>query len=131
MKTLNWSASLLAGAAALGAYLASEVFRGIETRKGVALIHGPLAASGLGLLIYSGVKEKRKDLLAPGALFTVAALGGTYLFTRDVMGKRPQPSITAVHGSAALVAFSLLINRMIPKRTGNRFSLHVSTNRPS
>jgi hypothetical protein len=59
-------------------------------------------------LLYSAAKEQRKELLIPGSIFAIAALGGTYLFTRDLMGNRPQTSVTAIHATAAVTGFSIL-----------------------
>lgn len=116
MTLAHWAAGSFAGAAAIGSYLGKQVLQKKETRKGLALIHGPLAATGLILLILSAIRDRNRDLILPISLFTGAALGGSYLFSRDISGKKPQRSVTIAHGSLALTAFGFLVKHLISSR---------------
>ena len=113
MNLTYLAAGSFASAAAIGGYLGKEVMEGKETRKGLALIHGPLAATGLVLLIVSAIRDRKRELILPISLFAGAALGGGYLFSRDISGKRPQRSVTIAHGSLALIAFGFLMKQPI------------------
>ena len=101
---LIWSAILFAIAALGGATLATLHFRGrTPLPMPLALLHGLLAASGLVLLIVAAL-----TVPAFGGL-GLAALGGFYLFTHHLRG-RPLPSaVVLIHGSAAVIAFLLLL----------------------
>lgn len=97
-------------AAILGAILLSYILRGKETPKGLAFIHGPLAATGLILLvIYAITTANEHKHLESITLFCIAAAGGAVLFYRDITGK-PVPKWLAVgHGLLAITGIVFLL----------------------
>lgn len=94
-------------AAILGMILLSYVLKEQETPKGVVFAHGPLAATGLVLLIIYTVNQ-------PGpvesiVLFTVAALGGIVMLIRDLSGKKIPKWLGVLHGLIAVSGFIFLL----------------------
>jgi hypothetical protein len=108
----TWAAIVFAVAALGGATLATLHFRGRSPLPmALALLHGVLAASGLVLLIAAALAQPGFGGLALASLviFFIAALGGFYLFSFHLRG-RPLPSpVVLIHGTAAVVAFLLLL----------------------
>ena len=94
-------------AAILGMILLSYVLKEKETPKGVVFTHGPLAATGLVLLIIYTVNQ-------PGpvesiVLFTIAALGGIVMLMRDLSGKKIPKWLAVLHGLIAVSGFIFLL----------------------
>lgn len=100
--------ALFAIAALLGFYLISFVLQNKDTPKGVAFIHGPLAATGLILLIIYAFLYKPAPIISI-IIFILAALGGIMLIVKDLSGKPVPKSFAIGHGLTALVAFVFLI----------------------
>jgi len=108
---LTWAAILFAIAALGGATLATLHFRGRNRPLALALLHGLIAASGVVLLIAAALTQPAFGGLALASLvvFVLAALGGIYLSSHRLSAK-PLPSpVVLIHGSAAVVAFLLLL----------------------
>lgn len=105
---LNLIIVLFAAAAVAGTILAISIFKKKETPNAVVFIHGGLAASALVLLIIYAMNTPG-TVLTSLVLFGVAAIGGFYLFYRD-MNKKPGPvTLVAVHALAAVAGFLLLL----------------------
>lgn len=95
-------------AALLGLFLLSYVLQGKETPKGVVFIHGPLAATGLVLLIIYALNHSSYPIISI-VLFVIAALGGATLLFIDLSGK-PIPKWMALgHGTIAVIGFIFLL----------------------
>jgi hypothetical protein len=109
MSLLTTSAGLFLLAGLLGFYLLSFVLRKKETRKGIAFIHGPLAASGLVLLIIYAIQNRENRLVLPIVIFVVVAIGGLIMIAKDLKGKLPPRWLALIHGVAALVALSMVL----------------------
>ncbi|MFC5271366.1 hypothetical protein [Adhaeribacter terreus] len=108
MTLIYASIGFFALAALLGMYLLSFVLQGKETPKAIVFTHGPLAAIGLVLLIIYALKGGPSPTESI-VLFVLAALGGTYMFFRDISGK-PFPKFLAVgHGLLAVAGFIFLL----------------------
>lgn len=95
-------------AALLGVYLLSFVLQGKNTPKGVAFTHGPLAATGLVILIIYACLNKPSPVVSI-ILFVLAALGGILLIVRDITGKSVPKWMALGHGLTAIVGFICLI----------------------
>src|SRR5688500_206589 len=94
-------------AAILGMTLAFYIFKDKETPKGIVFLHGPLAAAGLIILIIYALKDG-PDPIESIILFTIAAMSGVVMFSRDITG-RPVPKwLAAVHGLIAVCGFIML-----------------------
>ena len=94
-------------AALLGIFLLSYLLRNKNTPKGVALIHGFIAAAGLVLLIISAFSYHPP--LTSIFLFFAAAMGGFILMYRDLTGKTLPKWLALGHGSIALLGFVVLL----------------------
>jgi len=108
MGMIYASIGLFALAAILGVYLISFVLQKKETPKAIAFTHGFLAAGALVLLIVHTVNTGA-DLIQAIALFSIAALGGFVLITRDLMGKTVPRGLAVVHGLLAVAGFVFLL----------------------
>lgn len=95
-------------AAILGVVLIAYIFGNKETPKGLAWIHGPLAAVGL-ILLYIYTFERANGPVLSVVLFTIAALGGTIVFIKDIKHRKPPKFLAIVHGALAVVAFLALL----------------------
>ncbi len=95
-------------AALLGVYLLSLVLTNKETPKGVVFTHGPMAATGLIILIIYAIFNHPAPIVSI-IIFLLAALGGIIMIARDITGK-PVPKWLALgHGIAAVIGFVFLI----------------------
>lgn len=75
----------------------------------LSLTHGPLALSAIILLaIYAYSKTSMTIFLIIG-LFVLAALGGLYLFYKDMTGKPVPKGIAVFHAFFAFAVFLMLI----------------------
>jgi hypothetical protein len=75
----------------------------------LALGHGLLAATGLGLLTY-GVIETGGTLLTTAlVVFLLAVLGGFTLFSYHLRAKQLPIPLVLIHGTAAVTAFVILL----------------------
>lgn len=76
----------------------------------LAALHGVFAAVGLVVLIWavfeSGASTSTGWALA---LFVLAALGGFYLLSHDLRGRRLPSPVLVIHALVAVVAFVLLL----------------------
>src|SRR5476649_2450341 len=87
-------------AALLGLYLLSFILQNKNTPKGVAFTHGPLAATGLIILIIYALLYKPAPIISI-VLFILAALGGIMLISRDILGKNIPKWLAIGHGVTA------------------------------
>jgi hypothetical protein len=108
MGMIYASVGLFAVAAMIGIYLLTLVLQKKETPKGVAIIHGLLAATALVLVIIHTV-QTGADLVQSIVLFIIAALGGIVLFARDITGKSLPKGLAIAHGLLAVTAFVFLL----------------------
>lgn len=106
---LYTSIVLFALAAVAGLILISAIIGKRETPKAVVIIHGLLAATGLIiLLLFAMDNAENKPKLALG-FFVVAALGGFYLFYRDLKGKAGPVALAVLHAALAVTGFGILL----------------------
>jgi hypothetical protein len=99
---------IFAFAALLGIILLSYVLRNKETPKGLAIIHGSIAALGLILLITLIIISPAKAYLSL-IFFVLAGLGGFTIMYRDLTGKFLPKWLALGHGLIAVTGFILLI----------------------
>lgn len=90
-----------------GIYLFSLILKNKNTPKGLALIHGILASSGIVvLLIFSFLYFTPWLLLT---LFILTASGGVTLFILDLCGYQRLKPVAIAHAFVALLAIILFI----------------------
>jgi hypothetical protein len=106
---MNIALGLFALGAVTGLYLAVAHFRGQPLNMGAALAHGAFGAAGLVLLALALYKVGFAGLGAVAlGIFVVAALGGFFLFSFHLRGKKLPSPVVIIHAVAAVVAFVLL-----------------------
>jgi hypothetical protein len=71
--------------------------------------HGLFAASALVLLLVQAMSGPGANLRTSLVFFIIAALGGFYLFARDLKGKVGPGWLAMVHGLVAVTGFVLLL----------------------
>ena len=100
---------LFALAAVMGIILISAIIGKKETPKAVAIIHGLLAASGLIVLLLFAIDNADNTPKLALGFFGVAALGGFYLFYRDLKGKAGPVALALLHAGLAVTGFGILL----------------------
>ncbi len=103
------SIALFALAALMGFRINTALVLKKETPKPIVYTHGILAVSALVLLVIYSTQNPERYPKTSLIIFVIAALGGFYLFFRD-MKKKPGPVVIAViHALAAVIAFVVLL----------------------
>ena len=100
---------LFAIAAVIGLTLAITILKDKETNKGVAVIHGLFAATALIILIIFAFGETGGGVMTEVILFIIAALGGIFLITRDLMKKPGPKAVVVIHALVAVISFIMLL----------------------
>ena len=108
---MQWTALLFALAALGGLVLLGIRLTGRPyPPTWLALGHGAIAATALGMLIYQAIEGI--EILAQIALgiFILAALGGLFLFLNFHVRQRPLPVLFILgHGALAITGLTLLL----------------------
>lgn len=99
---------LFAIAILLGGYLLFYLINNKNTPKGVVIIHGSIAGTGLILLLIFSFYTSYYFLFS-FVIFLMAAMGGFYMFYRDLTGKSLPKWLAVGHGMIALIGFASLI----------------------
>jgi hypothetical protein len=94
--------------ALLGLFLLSFVLRTKQTPKAITLMHGFFVALALILLIFYSFNEG-PHFTESIVLFVMAALGGAFLFYRDITGKSIPKWLAVGHGLLAITGFAFLL----------------------
>lgn len=100
---------LFALAALFGIIILKNWLTSASTSRSVVYTHGLFAALGLVLLIIfvwqTGANKPTISII----LFVMAAIGGFYMFTRDLKGKFSPAALAIAHGLLAVAGFLFLI----------------------
>ncbi len=97
-------------AALFGSIILTAILRDRPTPKPFVIIHGPLAATAIVLLIIDVVKGHSESLLiASLVIFIIAALGGFALYTLDSLKKRIPKPLAILHPLIAVAGLIVLI----------------------
>ncbi|MFL5764686.1 MAG: hypothetical protein ACJ77K_12145 [Bacteroidia bacterium] len=97
--------ALFALSAVLGLAILIRWLNKKDASRGVVYSHGIVAAIGLVLLVIYAVQNPSNFPKASLILFTVAALGGFYLFFNDLR-KKPGPlAVAFIHALLAVGGF--------------------------
>jgi len=103
------SIALFALAAVFGLTMLIKWMKKEDAPRGVAYIHGIAAAIALLILIMYGVGHPDHFPKISIILFIVAALGGFFMFIRDVMKKAPIIPLAFLHALLAISGFVTLL----------------------
>jgi drug/metabolite transporter superfamily protein YnfA len=101
--------ALFAVAAVFGLIILVNWMKSQGASNGVVYTHGILAALGLVLLIAYAVQHPDHSPMTAIIIFLVAALGGIYMFVRDLMKKNSPMWLAVVHALLAVGAFVTLL----------------------
>lgn len=105
---------LISLAVILGLYLISFVLNKKTPPKGVAIIHGTLAALGIfALLIYALTTNGHHKHWDSFAIFVTAAIGGIYLFSRDIKHKKIPAWVAVLHGAIGFTGLAWILYHVI------------------
>lgn len=97
-------------AAVFGLIILTAILKDQPTPKPIVFTHGPIAATGLILVLITLYYAPSDPLLTASAvLFIIAALGGLTLFTMDMTGKRLPKLLAVGHPILAVIALVTLI----------------------
>ena len=103
------SIALFAVAAVGGLFIFKALLQKQATPKPIVYAHGAAAAIALVTLIVYAVQNPANYPKVSIILFVVAALGGSFLFFRDMKGTPGPVGLAAVHALAAVTGFVLLL----------------------
>ena len=109
MNVLYVTIFIFALAAVLGLTILIKWLSKKDVSRGVVYAHGIFAALGLGLLAFFAVDNGSNYPKTALILLVVAAIGGFYMFFRDVQNKMSPYSIAFVHALLAVVGFVSLL----------------------
>lgn len=109
MNLIYVSIILFALAAVLGVTILVKWLSKKDVSKGVIYSHGIFAALGLGVLVVLAVENQENYPTVALVLFVVAALGGFYMFFRDLQQKMSPYSVAFVHALLAVAGFVSLL----------------------
>jgi hypothetical protein len=111
-------AALLFAAAALGGLTMAFIHfkKNRNPPAGLAILHGTLGASALVILLFYVVQTGMATPVLNWALilFVLAALGGFFLVSFHLRGKRLPSPVLVIHALVAVVAFLLLLSALLP-----------------
>jgi hypothetical protein len=96
-------------AALFGSILLVYILANKETPKAIAIMHGGAAAIGLILLIVHGLLVMDYQLLIIAGIFFIAAVLGSYLFSKDIFQKPIPKTLVLLHGLVAASNLGYLI----------------------
>lgn len=100
--------SCFALAAIIGLMLISHVLRDTRPPRMAVILHGLFAATALGLLI-NYIIGNEPGPVESTVLFTIAALGGFIMVTRDLTGRSVPKWLAVAHGLLAISGFIMLV----------------------
>lgn len=100
---------LFAIAAVLGLSILIKWLTKKDVSKGVIYSHGIAAAIGLGLLVVLAVEDPEGYPKTALILLVIAALGGFYMFFRDLQQKMSPYSVAFLHALLAVAGFVALL----------------------
>lgn len=98
----------------LGAYLLAYVLQGKIPPKGIALAHGAAAVIGvLLILIFALTTDEHHKHWDSLIVFSVAAVIGLYLFSRDIRHKNVPKWVAIIHGSIGLFGIIWILTHVL------------------
>jgi len=105
--------ALFAIAAIIGLTILKNWLTSAKTSRGVVYAHGTFAALALVLLLIHVLQNPAGHLRTSLALFIIAAIGGFYMFFRDLKGKFSPTWVAVIHALIAVSGFIVLLLTVI------------------
>ena len=109
MNLIYISIAIFALAAVFGITILAKWLSKKDVSRGVIYTHGLFAAVGLVLLIVYAMDNRDNYPNIALILLVIAALGGFYMFFRDLQNKMSPYSIAFVHALLAVAGFVSLL----------------------
>jgi hypothetical protein len=106
---MTFTIILFALAAVLGLTILVKWLTNKEASRGVVYAHGAAAAVALVLLLVYVLQHPDNSPMTSLILFVIAALGGFYMFFKDVKGQNSPMGIAIVHALLAVGGFVTLL----------------------
>src|SRR6476659_8693032 len=100
---------IFALAAIFGLVILKNWFTSAHTSRTTVYVHGIFAAIGLGILIYYMTTNGSSNLRTALILLVIAALGGFYMFFRDLKGKFSPMWLAVIHALLAVTGVGFLL----------------------
>lgn len=101
---------LISLAVILGLYIIKFVLNKKTPPKGIAIIHGTLAALGIILLlIYALTTDSHHKHWDSVTIFIIAAIGGIYLFSKDIRHMKVPKWVAVIHGAIGLTGLGWIL----------------------
>ena len=100
---------LFALAAVMGVLVLKNVLAANHAPRTVVYTHGIFAAVALVLLIIYAAQNGTNGVMTSIVLFIIAAVGGFYMFFRDLKGKLGPVWLAIVHALLAVTGFIILL----------------------
>ena len=105
---------LISLAVMLGLYLIKFVLQKKTPPKGVAILHGTFAASGIiVLIIYALTTESHHKHWDSIIIFLIAAAGGLYLFSKDIRHLQIPKWVAVLHGAIGFTGLGWILYHII------------------
>ena len=101
--------ALFAFAAIIGLLILKNWLTSANTSRTVVYAHGIFAAVALVLLFIQNIQNPGGHLRTSLILFIVAAMGGFYMFYRDLKGKFSPTWLAVTHALLAVSGFVFLL----------------------
>jgi uncharacterized membrane protein len=101
--------ALFLTAAIIGVIILKNWLTSANTSRTVVILHGIFAAAALVLLVLQVLRDPTSALKTSLGLFLIAAIGGFYMFFKDLKGKFSPIWLAITHGVLALAGFGVLL----------------------
>ena len=110
---LYTSIAILALAAIFGIIILKNWLTSAHTSRSTVYLHGLFAAIALGILIYYVASNPVDNARTALIILVIAALGGFYMFFRDLKGKFSPTWLAVVHALLAVTGVGFLLFMVI------------------
>lgn len=98
----------------LGAYLLTYVLQGKHPPKAIVFAHGTCAVLGILLiLIFALTTNEHHKHWDSFVIFSIAAIVGIYLFSRDIRHKNVPKWVAILHGAIGLFGFVWILTHVL------------------
>lgn len=106
--------TLITLAVILGSYLLIRILRKKHPPKAIVFAHGTFAVLGILLiLIFALTTEQHHKHWDSFTIFSIAAVVGIYMFSRDIRHKNVPKWVAIVHGSIGLFGFIWILTHVL------------------
>lgn len=96
-------------AAVFGIIILKNWLTSAHTSRTTVYAHGLFAAIGLGILVYYFYSNQTSNVRMALILLVIAAIGGFYMFFRDLKGKFSPTWLAVIHALLAVTGVGFLL----------------------